>query len=221
MRPAFFAVILAAFLLVASPSPAQSRALEVSSPLDFQVFQRDTDTTGLIHFSGSAPPKARLKVLVEGTGLTGPLRHHWNKLTVDKDTGAFAIDLRFSAGGFYIVKLISSAHGAPKQQITVPHVGIGEVFVIAGQSNSTNYGEEPQKVTSGLVSTFDGKSWRIADDPQPGTQDNSKKGSFAPPLATRWSRDTMCPLALHPWGTDLPVFGSGSRRARQSSLCQL
>ena len=34
---------------------------------------------------------------------------------------------------------------------------------------------------SGYVTTFDGQSWRIADDPQPGVQDNSKKAASSPP----------------------------------------
>ena len=31
------------------------------------------------------------------------------------------------------------------------HVGVGEVFVIAGQSNSGNHGSEKQKITTGMV----------------------------------------------------------------------
>lgn len=208
MRPVLFALILTADLLLASALSAQGRTFEVSSPLDFQVFQRDTAATGLIHFSGSAPANAHLKVLIEGAGLHGPLPHRWQKIQVDKRSGTFSADIRFPAGGFYDVKFVSSGRGILKQQVTVPHVGIGEVFVIAGQSNSTNYGEERQKVMSGLVSTFDGHSWRIADDPQPGTQDDSEKGSFAPAFGDAMVAHYRVPIGI-------ASVGHGSTSVRQ------
>mgnify|MGYP002260297282 CR=1 FL=1 len=57
-------------------------------------------------------------------------------------------------------------------------MGIGEVFLVAGQSNSANHGSERQTPTSGLVSAFDGAKWRIANDPQPGASGGG--GSFVP-----------------------------------------
>ena len=63
---------------------------------------------------------------------------------------------------------------------SVAHVGIGEVFVVAGQSNSANHGEEKQQPQTGRVAAFDGKSWRLANDPQPGASGGG--GSFLPPL---------------------------------------
>jgi hypothetical protein len=72
--------------------------------------------------------------------------------------------------------------GKVVEEAEAPHVGIGEVFVIAGQSNSTNYGERKQQTKSRMVAAFSGEAWQIADDPQPGAQDGSKKGSFIPPF---------------------------------------
>ncbi|MDB4816905.1 sialate O-acetylesterase, partial [bacterium] len=79
-------------------------------------------------------------------------------------------------------------------QVVVEHVGIGEIFVIAGQSNSANHGEEKQKVNSQKVSTFDGKSWRIADDPQPGA--SGRGGSFIPPFANELVRKFKVPVGI-------------------------
>ncbi len=59
-------------------------------------------------------------------------------------------------------------------------MGVGEVFVGAGQSNSTNCGQFRIQPKSGLVSTFGGTEWRLADDPQPGVHDGSQGGSFWP-----------------------------------------
>jgi hypothetical protein len=208
MRHSVLTVMLSAFLLLGPISLAQSPALKISSPLDFQVFQRDTIGTGLMSFRGSTTPSSHLKVLIEGTGLGGPLPHHRHKLKLDKHTGIFETVLCIPAGRFYKVTFVSSRRGVPKQEITVPHVGIGEVFVIAGQSNSTNHGEVRQTVKSGLVSTFDGESWRIADDPQPGTQDNSKKGSFAPAFGDAMVAHYHVPIGI-------ASVGHGSTSVRQ------
>jgi hypothetical protein len=54
------------------------------------------------------------------------------------------------------------------------------VFVVAGQSNATNCGSEKLKTTTGMVSSFDGVRWVLANDPQPGVQDGSSGGSFLP-----------------------------------------
>jgi hypothetical protein len=62
----------------------------------------------------------------------------------------------------------------------VDHVGVGEVFVVAGQSNSANHGEERQRTATGRVAAFDGQRWQIANDPQPGASGGG--GSFMPPL---------------------------------------
>jgi hypothetical protein len=62
----------------------------------------------------------------------------------------------------------------------VEHVGVGEVFVVAGQSNSANPGEVKQIPKTNRVAAFDGRQWQLAMDPQPGASGNG--GSFMPPL---------------------------------------
>ncbi len=77
---------------------------------------------------------------------------------------------------------------------SVAHVGIGEVFVIAGQSNSANHGEEKQTTKTRRVASFDGKEWRIADDPQPGA--SGRGGSFIPPFADRVVEKENVPVGI-------------------------
>ncbi|MCL5099301.1 MAG: sialate O-acetylesterase, partial [Candidatus Omnitrophica bacterium] len=60
----------------------------------------------------------------------------------------------------------------------VPHVGVGEVFLVAGQSNASNHGAQRQQTLSGMVAAFDGAKWQIANDPQPGGSGDG--GSFIP-----------------------------------------
>jgi len=87
-------------------------------------------------------------------------------------------------------------------------VGVGEVFVIAGQSNSTNYGDVRQQTKSGLVVSFSGDSWSIANDPQPGVQDHSTKGSFIPVFGDALYERYRVPIAV-------ACVGHGSTSVRQ------
>jgi pimeloyl-ACP methyl ester carboxylesterase/lysophospholipase L1-like esterase len=114
----------------------------------------------------------------------------WQSVAVEKSSGRFAAALSTPAGGWYRVDLrlvqsdkvdrLIGADGPPPVTAAVEHVGVGEVFVIAGQSNSTNWGSERQSTRTGMVSSFDGAQWVLANDPQPGVQDGSQGGSFLP-----------------------------------------
>ena len=81
-------------------------------------------------------------------------------------------------------------------QSSVENVGVGEVFVGAGQSNSTNSGQERIQQTSGMVSAFSGTTWQIANDPQPGTHDNSGGGSFWPAFGDAMYQKYHVPIGV-------------------------
>src|SRR6185295_1927041 len=76
----------------------------------------------------------------------------------------------------------------------IEQVGVGEVFVIAGQSNSANHGAEKQNTRTGLVAAFDGQRWRPADDPQPGASGSG--GSFIPPFGDAMAERFHVPIGI-------------------------
>jgi hypothetical protein len=59
-----------------------------------------------------------------------------------------------------------------------------------------------------MVTAFDGHTWRIADDPQPGVQDNSSKGSFIPPFGDALYGKYRVPIGV-------ADVGHGSTSVRQ------
>jgi hypothetical protein len=155
--------------------------LNVYSPKDYQVFQRASLYSGQILVSGKVKlPADRVEARITGDSLKGQLPGKWQRVDLTPVTGEFRGTVATVPGGWYRVEIRASKSGAPVKACSVEHVGLGEVFAGAGQSNSTNCGQFQTKQTSGMVSTFSGKDWRLADDPQPGAHDNTQGGSFWP-----------------------------------------
>lgn len=162
-------------------STPDGNELRLSSPQDLQVFQRADRFRGSIIIAGNAPVKSvAAQYRLTGKPLKGEVPPDWQPLSINAATHAFSQTISAPAGGWY--RLEVQVHGPDGAHATaaVDHVGVGEVFVVAGQSNATNYGAARQKPASNLVVSFNGKTWRVADDPQPGTQDGSTGGSFIP-----------------------------------------
>ncbi|MFO0929634.1 MAG: sialate O-acetylesterase [Gemmataceae bacterium] len=74
------------------------------------------------------------------------------------------------------------------------HIGVGEVFVVAGQSNAANHGAERQVPKTGRVAAFDGSRWQLAADPQPGASGTG--GSFLPPFGDAIAERFGVPVGL-------------------------
>jgi hypothetical protein len=166
-------------------------AITLDSPRDYQVFQRTARDTGAIVIRG------RFTEPCDAAEANG------HPIQIDPGTCIFYGELAAPAGGWYAIEVRAGVAAA-----NVPHVGIGEVFVISGQSNSTNYGEELQRTRTGMVSTFSGSNWRLADDPQPGVQDSSTRGSFIPAFGDALYERLKVPIAV-------ASVGSGGTSVRQ------
>ena len=88
------------------------------------------------------------------------------------------------AGGWYKLDIQgkASADGEAEVSQTVEKIGVGEVFITAGQSNSCSFGEPQTYAQEDMVSAFDPKKdvWQHCDDPQPcisGFSEGNGKGS--------------------------------------------
>jgi hypothetical protein len=186
--------LLAAAPLFASIAlRAQDSAIAVESPLDYQVFQRDERQSGNIIISGRAGIECDA---VEACTDAPQAKNTWVPVAFNSFARTFRDEIHAAAGGFCQVQVRLLQAGKPVAQTTIPHVGVGELFVIAGQSNATNYGEVRQQSQTGMVVSFSGSSWVIANDPQPGVQDNSHKGSFIPAFGDALYRKYDVPIGV-------------------------
>jgi len=175
-------------------------ALDIVSPLNYQVVQRTSKTAGTIPLKGSATVACdTAEYRIDGK--------EWQRLSVAAADCGFDTAVAAPAGGWYKVEVRAMKGGKTLAASTVDHVGIGEVFLISGQSNSTNYGEVKTQISSGMVSSFGGGTWQLANDPQPGVPDNSKNGSFIPAFG-----DAMYARYKVPIGVACTGYGGTSVR---------
>ncbi|MBW8864366.1 MAG: hypothetical protein JF609_05470 [Verrucomicrobia bacterium] len=176
--------------------------LNLVSPQDYQVFQRQTEVGGKIVIECSLETTVRgaltnldgLAVRVMGETFT----NDWKALPFDNRVRRFQGEVSAPAGGWYRVEVRLNGSGKVVSEAAVEHVGIGEVFVIAGQSNSANHGEEKQRPKSPLVVAFGNGRWQPAADPEPGA--SGKGGSFMPAFGDAMVTRFKVPVGLVPIG---------------------
>ena len=201
----FLSLLAAVFC---QPISAAEQQITIQSPSDYEVFQRQDAKAGRVLVHGQLNGSARIVQLHwTGTPLQGRLPEGWQTIEAGS-SGKFDAELPVPAGGWYALDVRLTDQGQILATARVDHIGIGEVFVVAGQSNSTNYGSERQHPKTGLVSSFDGTTWRLADDPQPGTKDRGQGGSFIPAFGEGLVERYHVPVGV-------ACCGSGATSVRQ------
>ena len=167
----------------------------IISPVEHQIIQRDSGNTAWVEMkvatslpvSKSVPLEYRLDK-----------NRSWEKANGEWKDERFVARLRVRAGGWHTLEVRDSR--TPDQRSQIVKFGVGEVFVVAGQSNSGNYGELKQSTQTGLVSAydFDNNKWQLAIDPQPGA--GGRGGSFMPLLGDALSKKLNLPIGIIAYG---------------------
>lgn len=168
-------------------------ALEVNEPTDFRVFQQNASGQAMIRVAGTgAAPgsqvSARLTLLPGYRGAEGG----W--VALQEQDGAFSGLILGAAGGWYRLEVRAAHPDGQVAETAVAHVGVGEVFVTAGQSNAANSGQTPQQPTDDRVVACAGVTWRPAHDPQPIA--TGEGGSPWPHLGDLLARHLQVPIGF-------------------------
>ena len=147
-----------------SIAPADKIVLQLTSPIPHAVFQRDFRNTALVPVAGLARGAARVEAryVTAKNGAAGSWQAVGNIVA-----GKFAGSLSVPAGGWYRLEVRSLSWGFTVAQAAVETVGVGEVFIVAGQSNAANHGGTRMTARSDLVSAWNGSGWVHAQDPMP------------------------------------------------------
>jgi serine/threonine protein kinase len=201
--------------------PALATDLTLDSPVDYQVFQRRTKFQGTMTIGGRVRSAYdRLEVRTVGKSLQGALPDQWREVPLEEKARSFETTVPVAAGGWYKVEVRALKDGKVVGQMTVDHVGVGEVFIGAGQSNSTNCGQERIRQNSGMVTSFSGTGWQLGDDPQPGVHDNSSGGSYWPAFGDAMYEEYQVPIGVVSTGhsgTSVNQWAPGSDLCRHTT----
>jgi len=168
--------------------------LHLAAPLDYQVVQRQTMNRGTVTLIGTDGSQVDGAICLETRFVADGRPSPWIRLDAPTTKGQFRCSVELPAGGWFQLEVRQRRGNSVVAQTQIEHLDIGEVFVVTGQSNSANHGEELQQPQSGLVTTFDGTRWRLALDPQPGASGGG--GSFLPPFGDALSRRLGVPIGL-------------------------
>ena len=178
--------------ILVRPGPAP--ALVITAPTTRAVYQRDDAQRAIIDVEGNYDEtlgatrvEAQAVVRAGSTGVgTG-----WRLVDGALANGRFRGRLSATSGYFDVeVRVVGS--GGVLGAATVERVGVGEVFLTAGQSNSANHGRPALSAIDERVSMLGPAGWQRARDPQPIA--TGAGGTPWPPLGDR--------LAAH---YDVPV----------------
>ena len=165
------------------------------SPKNYEVFQRSSKTKGSIIINGIINKNATdVSYRITGKDLNNKtVDTKWKQLKTENN--GFDDKIEIPAGGWYKLELKYKLNNEAKTY-TVENVGIGEIILGAGQSNSTNCGQFPIKQESGMVVSTDGVNWQIGDDPQIGVHDGTGGGSYYPALGDILYEEFKVPIAI-------------------------
>lgn len=140
-----FHLLVASLLIASSQLSAQTtnQVIKITYPESRAIFQRENDNTSTIYLSGSVyqpvdSVQARVQAEESGQGTNT----NWVTIQRGSQGGIFQGSLR-ARGGWYRLEVQAFAGGVVTGNSVVRKVGIGEVFIITGQSNAQgfqNYG---------------------------------------------------------------------------------
>ncbi|ADB41072.1 sialate O-acetylesterase [Spirosoma linguale] len=158
-----------------------NQVLKITYPESRAIFQRENDNTSTIYLSGSLyqpvdSVQARLQVEVAGQGLNT----NWVTIQRNPQGGIFQGSIR-ARGGWYRLEVQAFVGGVATASDVVRKVGIGEVFIITGQSNAQGF------QNYGAVGAVDDRVNCVA-------YDNTKANSLSDPPAPTFQQLTATSL---------------------------
>ncbi len=151
-------------------------AIVDSGPMDWQVIQQDGRGTGSMdlagRWAGEAPGQVEVRLVQEASGAPVAAALDWSAATTRPD-GTWEARIRdIPAGGLYRLETRFHSAANPAGEWSTRgdlrhHLGVGELWLIAGQSNSAGYGrgivEDPPEL--GLHALRHSERWDLAAHP--------------------------------------------------------
>lgn len=186
-------MILLVLFSIGGGSGATAGGISIETPPQYRVFQRGPGNSAAVPVRGSTQSAPAL-VRARAVTASGKPVCEWTGLKLET-SGEFSGKIQLPAGGWYRIEVEATGPGGETvAKAFIDRVGVGEVFVCAGQSNAANFGEARTRAQSDLAAAFDGVAWSHCDDPlRPANGDG---GSPWPTLADLLIRNLGVPVAF-------------------------
>jgi hypothetical protein len=165
------------------PTGTTAGLVTAVTPVSRQIIQRNSSGLGNIPVTGfyqnTVDAIEARAVVMAGPNDSG-ITMAWQTIDTAPSSGSFSGTLaNIPEGGWYEIQLRSITSGTPSVVSSVPRVGIGDIYLIAGQSNAANFGSpaidpNDDRVSARTLPT--GNSWVRLKDPLPNF-DPSRAGS--------------------------------------------
>lgn len=144
--------------------------LTIGTPKERQIIQRNDENRAIIDVSGtyrSSDSPESVEICAE---LASDARRgesvDWKSVDSFAD-GEFSGTLELMAGGWYTVKVRVNSGGEYMEE-EISKVGVGDIYLTAGQSNSASFGQDKTTPENDTVSTWNPETgaWVFSADPQ-------------------------------------------------------
>ena len=212
----------------------QIGAIIEQGPEDWQIVQQDERGEGRIELEGrwkfETPGQVEVRLVWEDTGVAVAAGLDWQAVQTAEDGTWKAVLEHIPAGGLYRLetrlRTADNPAGEWSPRGDMRHFwGVGDLWVIAGQSNSAGYGRGPYEdpVELGVHLFRNSEHWALATHPMNESTDTqhavnreaANPGTLALPAI--WAHAQKDALAPGGFGTDiigrLPAHSVESRRA--------
>jgi eukaryotic-like serine/threonine-protein kinase len=188
----------ALLLPICSAHSGTAPALVLAAPLELQVSQRTDKNQADVVVAGVVKGEADvIEVKAElATGIQNGEALGWTAIAKREDMveGNFSGRITLKAGGWYTIAARARHGEKVVAEASIAKVGVGDVFVTAGQSNSANFGNPRQMAKDDRVVYFNGKTFVPAMDPIPGGC--GRDGSVWPILGDQIAKSQQVPVCF-------------------------
>lgn len=209
---------------------ASKTVLTISTPLTRTVTQRNSSNQATVTvtgtFSGASPNSVQVRAISFGN--YPATFTNWQVLDSNPRSGIFKGDITLNAG-YYTLQVRPNSSLDASQVASVDRIGIGEVFIVAGQSNSGNWAGNivsstwvaaPSTPTNDLViSRSIAGTYAFGADPQPSA--DGAGGSAWPSFGDDLYNLLGCPVCITAVGIGGTVVHQWSPNVGQYYQTQL
>jgi len=175
-------------------------AIQLSGLASYQVFQRNEDNVATIEFRGTCPAgSGRVEVRIQNLRQVLP-GFDWKPVGDFKQNQLSGKIAALPVGGPYTIEIRLTAKGKPVATTTVSQILVGDLWILAGQSNMQGIGDlQIENTPSVHIHSFGyNETWAIATDP------------------LHWLFDSIDPV--HSYGLSGAQLEAARKQARETAV---